>query len=162
MRNLNRVAWMKGMYLAPQHLQQTDRCTAAMLAFLMRTSPVPQWGFLELHVDEEALTYGTFKIVSAQGIFPEGIMFSAPDSDLLPPPLALAEYFSPVDESLEIQLSLSSRTDGEGRLLSSSRYLAHEVEVADELAGADRVQVLLTMANLRVHPAGKQKPAIPG
>src|ERR1017187_1330857 len=83
MRNLNRVVWMKGMYLAPQHLQQTDRCSDAMLAFWMRTSPLPAWGFVELSVDQDALANGAFRISMAQGIFPDGTIFSAPDSDTL-------------------------------------------------------------------------------
>jgi predicted component of type VI protein secretion system len=110
-----------------------------MLALLMRASPLPLWGFLSLSIDEEALSNGTFMINNAQGIFPEGTMFRAPDSDPLPPPLPLADNFSPVQETLEIQLTLSSKTDSGVCRVVSGRYSTQDAAVAAEIAGGDEI-----------------------
>lgn len=164
MRNLNRVVWMKGMYLAPQHLQQTDRCSDAMLAFWMRTSPLPAWGFVELSVDQDALANGAFRISMAQGIFPDGTIFSAPDSDPLPPMMSIAERFEPDQENLEVQIALSRNLAEDARTVgdeftrmfagSGGRYVTYDANLKDDLAAADERPVVLAARNIRAVPAG--------
>ncbi|HWD00077.1 MAG TPA: type VI secretion system baseplate subunit TssK [Candidatus Sulfopaludibacter sp.] len=140
------MVWNKGMYLAPQHLQQTDRSSAARLAFWMEASPLPAWGFLDLTIDEEALAAGSFAINAAQGIFRDGSIFSIPESDPVPRVLALEEWFSPTQDSLEIQIGVSRDTRGGA---AGGRYVMEAAPLADEGTG-EEIPVFLAAVNIRV------------
>jgi type VI secretion system ImpJ/VasE family protein len=85
MADKSRVAWREGMFLRPQHFQQSDRHTAAQLdSRITAVRPFP-WGLTELVVDEDLAALGKFGVVRATGVMPDGTPFAIP-ADLPPPP----------------------------------------------------------------------------
>jgi type VI secretion system protein ImpJ len=153
------------MYLAPQHLQLTDRCTDAALSFWMHCSPLPSHGFLDIDIDADAVANGLFRLMTARGILPDGAIFSAPESDDLPPSRSIAEHFDLAEEGIDVFLALPSdtgttRAGGAGqyhRLFDSptSRYVTRVQTVPDELAGADEKPVAVAARNLRFAFSGE-------
>ena len=84
MKQLQPVIWMKGTFLSPQHLQTQDRFLENNLRFQLEALSYQPWGFSELQINQEALAAGNFQITRATGIFPDGLVFDIPNSDLAP------------------------------------------------------------------------------
>src|ERR1039457_2984892 len=106
MRQLEPVIWTKGTLLNPQHLQMQDRFLEDNLQFQLDALAFRPWGFNRLRIDQEALAGGAFAVSEAGGIFPDGLLFDAPDSDPAPPGRSLADAFDADQESLEIGLAV--------------------------------------------------------
>src|SRR5262249_51219579 len=99
MKRLQPVIWMKGTFLNAQYLQSKDRFIENTLQFHLNALNYVPFGFRKLIIDQEALAAGNFKIVSAAGIFPDGLVFDAPDADKPPAARPLAEYYEPNQET---------------------------------------------------------------
>ena len=106
MKRLQPVIWMKGTFLSPHHLQTQDRFIESTLQFQTEALSFAPWGFLELKINQEALSAGSFAIASASGIFPDGLVFDMPDADPLPTPKQLADCFEPDQQTLDIYLAI--------------------------------------------------------
>ncbi len=83
----SRVAWREGQFLRPQHFQQQDRYTDA----LIRGQILPQfsypWGLSEISIDQGLAAVGKFGIEKARGILPDATPFSIPGDFPPPPPI---------------------------------------------------------------------------
>ena len=83
MKRLQPVIWAKGTFLTPQHLQCQDRFIEDTLQFHTEALNFRPWGFQRLEIDHAALASGTMALTRASGIFADGLLFDAPDSDAL-------------------------------------------------------------------------------
>src|SRR5205085_6354119 len=81
MKLLQPVIWSKGTFLTPQHLQAQDRFIENHLHFQIDALNFQPWGFTTLSIDQKALATGQFNLISASGIFDDGLAFDVPDSD---------------------------------------------------------------------------------
>lgn len=127
-----RVAWIEGMLMEPQHFQQQERYLENMIH--ARTSELGawNWGLSELEIDNELLAQGKFAIRRAKGVFPDGTVFSMPDNEPLPAPLQLSDHHQnqmiclaiPLDVPGNAWIDLTASS-------SSSRYRAVDMEVQD-------------------------------
>jgi len=79
MSDANKVVWSEGLFLRPQHLQQQDRHTDALVRGAMLAASHQNFGFRHLTLDKAALQAGQVGISAALGIFPDGTSFSLPD-----------------------------------------------------------------------------------
>ena len=91
MRNLSRVVWAEGMYLGPHHFQAQSRYFEDTVQFASSTLWFEPWGLVGCGLDTEALLSGTFSLVHARGIFPDGLPFQMPECDALPPARNITE-----------------------------------------------------------------------
>lgn len=91
-----KVLWGEGLFLRPQHFQQQDLYHEYRLGAVGRAAHPYLWGVQELAIDRDALAAGILRIERLAVIFPDGEMYAAPDSDLLPEPinLSLSERFA--------------------------------------------------------------------
>lgn len=87
----NKVIWSEGMFLRPQHFQQQDRYLERYVEGRTRSLGPYLWGFTELAIDQEPLALGRVSVAHAQGVFPDGTPFSAPDTEELPAILDIPE-----------------------------------------------------------------------
>ena len=80
MPSYDKVVWSEGMLLRPQHLQQYDRYLDQQ--FRARTQMLNPfgWGLRQLQIDEQLLQQGAFALSMADGIFPDGTVFSVNSS----------------------------------------------------------------------------------
>src|SRR6185295_1438138 len=100
------VIWSKGTFLTPQHLQAQDRFIENQLHFQMDALNFRSWGFSQLAIDQKALATGDLNLVSASGIFPDGLLFDIPDSDASPEARPLADYFDTKESSRDVYLAI--------------------------------------------------------
>jgi type VI secretion system protein ImpJ len=100
------VIWSKGTFLTPQHLQAQDRFIENQLQFQIDALNFRPWGFIDLSIDQNALATGDFALISASGIFPDGLPFDIPDSDFSPEAKPIAPYFDNVESSRDIYLAI--------------------------------------------------------
>jgi len=92
--NNAKILWGEGLFLRPQHFQQQDAYTEAHSKKSMLSANPFAWGVRDLDLDFESLKNGILRFNRIDVIFPNGDFFTAPDADLLPPPLSLASAVS--------------------------------------------------------------------
>ena len=76
MSESNRVAWTEGLFLRPQHFQQTERFLERSLSELETFTLAYCFGFVNLEIDQELSKLGKVGLASAQGMFPDGTAFN--------------------------------------------------------------------------------------
>lgn len=77
--------------MRPQHFQQQDLYHEYRLGEVARAAHPYLWGVQELALDRDALNAGILRFERLAAIFPDGEMYTAPDCDLLPEPVNLAQ-----------------------------------------------------------------------
>lgn len=162
MSSRNPVLWHEGLFVKPQHFQQLARANEA--AFHQRLSSLncSFYGFSELQLNQEYLSFGKIAITRARGIMPDGTVFDIPGD--LPPPLPL-EINDDATLKNEVYLCLPLRTEG-GREVSwpdseaNYRYIAQTSEIKDtHTADGDLVAVELAAPNLQLKRDGDDSSA---
>ena len=153
MSSRNPVLWPEGLFVKPQHFQQTARASEAALHQRLGSLNAALYGFSELQLNDEYLTLGKIAITRARGIMPDGTVFDIPADLPPPPPLEIEDDAS---KHSEVYLCLPLRTDG-GREVSwpdntgDFRYIAQAQEIKDtHSADGDLVQVDLAVPNLQL------------
>lgn len=155
MKNLNRVAWTKGMFLSPQHFQLQDDCFEDALQFRATASSNCNWGLTDLAIDQESLSNGVFNLRNCRGVFPEGLPFHIPDTDQPPASRDIAPCFPITQQDLDVYLALPERR-ARGRNVSfangeaSTRYVAQASNVVDQTSGYEEKPVQLCAKNFRM------------
>jgi type VI secretion system protein ImpJ len=90
------VIWSQGLFLYPQHLQQTDRYQSARLDLCVSAAGPFPWGVLDLRVDEPALLRGSFKVNQITCVFAHnGVVLRYEDGEKEPDGLVAAR---PLDD----------------------------------------------------------------
>ncbi|HVG04952.1 MAG TPA: type VI secretion system baseplate subunit TssK [Burkholderiaceae bacterium] len=140
MSSHSRVAWVEGLFLQPQHLQQQERRFEHLIAMQSAARAPLTWGFSELEIDESALALGKLVITKASGVLPDGTWFDIPRVD--PAPAALDISPDAKDELIVLALPLA-RTDAvdfdfESDGASMARHAIEEIEVRDSALPGDR------------------------
>lgn len=157
MKYLSRVVWSEGMYLGPQHFQLQNRYFEDTIRFATSALFYEPWGLIGCQLDAEALYNGTFNLIHARGIFPDGLPFHMPESDPLPEPRGVADAFPPNRDTLTVQLAIPPhKADGLNCVLPESsdghlaRYVAEERMLHDETTGRDEKPVQLGRKNIQL------------
>ncbi|MCW5980967.1 MAG: type VI secretion system baseplate subunit TssK [Bryobacteraceae bacterium] len=155
MKNLQRVVWSEGMYLAPHHFQAQGRYLEDLAHFATSQLWFEPYGFNGLEVDADSLRNGVLSLIHARGVFPDGLVFHMPEYDSLPPPRALSDVFPALRESVDVSLSVPPRRPGSancalnGEEPLDARYIAHSATFPDENTGRDEKPVRLGRKNVR-------------
>ena len=129
----SKVVWSEGMFLQPQHFQQQDRYTEA----LVRQSCGPLrpygWGIAHLALDREALALGKIALTAAWGLLPDGTPFAVPDHDPPPAPLDVGTDVRNTRVMLALPMRRAGTADVErgDQTDTAARYRAVAREVRD-------------------------------
>jgi type VI secretion system protein ImpJ len=154
MKQLSRIVWSEGMYLAPHHFQAQNRFFEDSVQFAVTSLWRDAYGLVSLELDHDAIRNGTVALVHAVGVFPDGLPFDMPECDALPPVRNVSDLFSPVADSLTVCLAIPRRIPGgancslvhQGHV--STRYVGSPATVADENSGQDEKPVTLGRKNV--------------
>src|ERR1700756_183169 len=160
MKQLQPVIWTKGTFLTPQHLQAQDRFLEDSLHFRLQELKFCAWGFSELTIDQEKLAAGHLVLSRAAGIFPDGLLFDIPDSDLAPPSRALGECFEPGMDNVDVYLTVPDLRPRGVNVSSrarngNARYLAEVASFRDENTGTGEKPIQVARKNLRLLVEGE-------
>lgn len=158
---LSRVVWSEGMHLGPHHFQVQNRYFESLVHFTSSALALEPWGLAGIQVDSDALRNGIFTLVHARGLFQDGLAFLIPEQDQAPEPRMLGDIFPPMDDFLDMHLAVAP-LDPKGPNCTPStmppdglRYLANEVQIPDELTGADPKNIQVGRKNLRLLSAAE-------
>ncbi len=156
MKRLSRVVWSEGMYLGPHHFQTQSRFYEEVTHFDISSLWFEPYGFVGVELDAEALRSGTVSLVHARGLFEDGLPFSIPEDDPLPPARSIGDLFPPTYERLKVLLAVPHynpggancalrEADNHGKL----RYVAETGSFPDENTGMDDKPVKMGRKNIR-------------
>jgi len=159
MKLLSRVVWSEGMYLGPHHFQVQSRYFEDSIQFATSSLWYAAYGLAGVQLDAEALHNGTVSLLHARGIFPDGLPFNMPESDPLPAPRAVADYFPPTRDAVVVSAAIPPRKpNGSNCALEANgagngaeaRFVAEARTLHDENTGADERPVNLGRKNVRL------------
>lgn len=131
--------WTQGMFVGPIYMQQQDHYTDVQLRRRGAILCPHAWGFTEFVIDEQYLGMGKIVLSRAEGMLPDGTLFSVGQGKG-----ALALDVPPGLINRVITLSLPMSTEGsletrdEDTLGLSTRYIRTPVNVRDNNAYKDR------------------------
>ncbi|MEI8618413.1 type VI secretion system baseplate subunit TssK [Pseudoalteromonas sp. B193] len=66
MSDNTRVAWTEGMFLRPQHFQQSDKHFSHLIKQICNGNLADPWGILDISIDTQLLSSGQFAISHCQ------------------------------------------------------------------------------------------------
>ncbi|SNB74753.1 type VI secretion system protein ImpJ [Arboricoccus pini] len=146
----NKVVWSEGLFLRPQHLQQSDRYFEKLVRVATTSLVGHGWGFTELKLNRELLSLGKIAIERARGITPDGMPFAIPDDADQPRPYDVPEHLRneiihlavPLHQPGSIEIGAAHAAD------IAVRYIAGDQELVDNNAG-QRDAVTIEVARLR-------------
>lgn len=132
-----KVVWKEGMFLQPQHFQQTERHWLNVLHQRVNSLNPYAYGLSALAFDNDALGTGLLALSRCKGVFADGTPFSAPDAALLPKGRSVQEHFSADRNYLDVYLALPVATGGReiGKDTTGAepqRYVISTEEVRDD------------------------------
>ncbi|WP_300042634.1 type VI secretion system baseplate subunit TssK [uncultured Paracoccus sp.] len=137
MTDRNRVVWSEGLYLRTQHLQQQDRHLGWLVRQALRATPLQSFGFVALQLDRAALDAGQMAVEIADGVMPDGTIFSASESCL---PVQPVPVTAKTGAGL-VHLAIPSETSGGAEIdpahedPTGMRYRGAFTTIRDAIAG---------------------------
>ncbi|MEE9686091.1 type VI secretion system baseplate subunit TssK [Lelliottia amnigena] len=157
MINKDKVVWLEGMFLQPQHFQQQQRYQQEQLAQGLQAVLSNAWGFTALKLDVAQLAMGRVSLLECAGIMPDGTLF-----ELDTQALARASFVVP-EGSRELDLVIALPREGASNIEverepgsnSLSRDYLIEADVADNCADGCG-ETTLQLARLNLHLAHQQ------
>ena len=75
------VVWKEGLFIRPQHFQQSNFYFMSELMKRTRTMGSNQWGLFGIEIDVNALALGKVLIKNLSGVMPDGIFFELNESE---------------------------------------------------------------------------------
>lgn len=158
MSRFSKVVWKEGLFLKPQHLQQSDRYMERMVqARTAHLGPFP-WGISELSFDQGQLRQGRLELERVAGIMPDGTPFDAPQLGKLPVEIEVSE--ESVGKLIWLTLPNMPQNDRDVGLEEdrSMRYLLVEEQGVADVTSAARTEESLEVAVPRLELALRDRP----
>lgn len=153
MSSRNFVIWKEGLFVKPQHFQQESRTHFHHVNQRLHNVSEYLYGFSELELNQEYLSFGKIAIIRAKGTMPDGTVFDIPNDQPPPNPLTISDV-SAVNQ--KIYLSLPLRADGVLEVqwpdsYANARYVANSTEVKDAHSqDGDYVNMDLALPNFQL------------
>ena len=146
----NKVVWTEGMFLGPQHFQQSVRSFESLIEKRCSNIRSYDWGISELRIDDALLPLGKFSISTISGRLPDGTPINVPDDDDTPLTLEVPE--NTLNTIVYLALPLKRRdaieVDSGDNQKSLARFTSEEYEVRNN-SSVDSETVPVQVAKLR-------------
>lgn len=153
MTSRNPVIWDEGLFVKPQHFQQQARALEHHANQRICSVSEHLYGFTELELNQEYLSFGKIAIVRARGVMPDGSVFDIPNDQPPPTPLAITDSSA---ANQTVYLTLPLKSDGVLEVqwpdtYAKTRYVARKEEVRDTHSQeGDYVSMDLATLNLQL------------
>ncbi|WP_437284398.1 type VI secretion system baseplate subunit TssK [Sorangium sp. So ce406] len=150
--------WTEGLFMTPQHLQQSDLYHETLVHARLHAVVGYDWGITSAQFDERALSAGQFKVVKCHGVFPDGTPFfigdrgedqveARPIEGVFPAALESLDVFLGIPNLRETAANISLDPAKAG---PAQRFVASQTTVADVNSGRNDTSVTWARANLRL------------
>lgn len=143
MGDSTRVAWTEGMFLRPQHFQQSDKHFSYLLKQVCEGNLTDAWGILNISIDTQLLSTGQFALESLTAITPDLLPIEMPQSTELPEPLVVEKdvYNDTVCLAIPaLKASGINISDPEESIVT--RYKLTDLSVSDDALGAQAQEII--------------------
>ncbi len=154
---LNPVAWMEGMFLRPQHLQQLDLSADARLRYHLQSLNPFHWGVRELAFDEEAFSENRVVVNRLEAVLRDGSVVRVPGNARIE-----SRTFAKGQDRISVYLALRSWSPQDPNLAteesgaSSARNRLAETELPDLNRGGPPTPIEVLEPNLRLLLSGEE------
>ena len=162
--SFHRLAWVEGMFLGPQHLQQLDRRWLGEAAARLQLARPHAQGFFRLRIDAEALGSGRLQLLELAAVLPDGELVQAPGVDSLPPSRNLKELFGAEVQRHVAYLACPEARPGVARCrlpehtsAAESPFRGEAVTVEDEIQPGQQREIMAARRNLRLLVGGESR-----
>lgn len=124
----SKVAWIEGLFLRPQHLQQTDRYLEHLVENRVRHATPYPWGFSHIEIDYDLAQQSKFGLRRAVGVMPDGTPFDMPGDSPLPDAIEVPDSTAKQIAwlSLPVQSPNTREVDEKSAASASRFYVAPE------------------------------------
>ena len=150
--------WTEGLFMTPQHLQQSDQYHEALLHSRMHAVMSYDWGITGVAFDERALVAGQLKLLKCHGFFSDGTPFFVGDrgeDSVEARPLEGA--FPAAIETLDLFLAVPNQRDNHSNVGldpakagPAVRYVAQSTTVPDLNTGRNETAIIWAKGNMRL------------
>src|SRR5262245_62158235 len=151
------VAWLEGMFLRPQHLQQQSLYFENLLAQQLRSGNPFSWGVRALELDEEALAARRIQVTTFEAVPPDGTLVRTRDNVTIE-----ARSFEAAAVPLDVWVGLRRARSGEATSAPPDegnrdvRYRLHAQAVEDHNRPDSKTGIDFLVPNLRLYLSGEQ------
>ncbi len=129
------TVWLEGMFIAPQHFQQHDRYQQSLIRDWFSSRCGDNWGLKALELDLAQFKVGRIRVLAAQGVLPDGTLFSLSEE--------LSLQIPPGSINKQVYLAIPLYRRGQVNIARDAaptvRYTSFSVEVVDEASGDNDV-----------------------
>lgn len=153
-----KLVWTEGLFMTPQHLQQSDQYHESLVHSRVHAIVPYDWGITEVLFDDRSLTAGQVRITKCTGIFADGSPFFIGDrgeDQIEARPLEGA--FPAALEALDVFLAVPIARDTAANVAMdpakagpATRFVASQVSVPDVNTGRNETSVTWGRHNLRL------------
>jgi type VI secretion system protein ImpJ len=153
----NPVAWLEGMFLMPQHLQQHDQYLDGRFRDQLRSLDPFHWGVRQLQVNEDALSDHRIEVLRLEAITPGGTLLTYPGNCTIE-----TREFDPSVESLDVWVGvrrpspIEPQSAVEGNGVRDVRYRVRSQQVPDLNRGGVEAPVDFLIPNARLFLTGEE------
>jgi type VI secretion system protein ImpJ len=143
MNNFSPVAWTEGMFLRPQHFQQSDKHLANVIKDLLNANVNNAWGVVDLSIDVSLLNTGQFCLDGLKAVMPDLTPISFLDNTLTPDALIVGKDV--VDQLVYLAIpayrsnsvNVSSIDDSQ-----VTRFKLEDLTVSDDCLGRESEEII--------------------
>ena len=152
----SKILWGEGLFLRPQHFQRQDAYHEWRLAETARAIHPYSWGVRRLKIDVDALASGVLRLAELQLVFADGELYSAPQEDDLPAPVALASLAEGVSELGFHAVLAPMRPNGSNFSAAATsadgerRFAQHNLPAPDWFTAAAEAEVSVLRRSVRI------------
>ena len=157
MSNYSKVIWKEGMFLQPQHFQQTEKYLFNTINTRIAACQPFYNGITQLEIDKDALVNELFTLKNCSGVLYDGTVFSIPVDNSAPKSRSFTDHFSHDQQKLNVFLALPLMVDGKGSYggigadqYSVCRYTSKTSKVTDEVFGTQKKDIELGEFNFQI------------
>ena len=131
------VAWREGLFIRPQHFQQSSYAQNNEMMLRTKLSGSNMWGLISLNLDDQLLSMGKISCISAEGILSDGTIFT--DNDFIS---TLSIDIDKEDEGKNIYLTLPLNNEFE-----DNTYFEEQEEVPTRYVAKTHSDIVNTNIN---------------
>ncbi|MFN1598307.1 type VI secretion system baseplate subunit TssK [Vibrio harveyi] len=149
MADYSHTAWCEGMFLRPQHFQQSERAFEHEFKGLNRFQQPYNWGVYQVRINPNSLKEGVVEIEKLEAILPDMTLIELQNvNEVLPPLLVEKGTQNTLVKVVVAASSLKEKTIADVSEGVVSRYVLNDLDVIDVQTGQDEERIQVASLNV--------------
>lgn len=152
-----RIIWKEGLFLQPQHFQQSENFILNNVKSLFSYSIPYIYGIVELGIEEASLANGTLTITDCKVVLPDGSIICVPNGISIHLTRSFESHFNYEKQSLDVFLAVPLISEGKCNVEkadcgsgTNSRYISRSISFTDEVHGMQKKDLEVGFYNTRL------------